>query len=48
MKPYQDNVVDIQTFLHLTYTQILKKIDRVIEIQKSMKRGKLPLPLVKM
>jgi len=34
-------------FLSLTYKMMLKRIDRLIEIENSKKRGKLPLPLLK-
>ena len=47
--PYNATAQPINTteFLSLTYKMMLKKIERLIEIENSKKRGKLPLPLLK-
>ena len=36
-----------EEFLRISYTLMKKKIDRLIEIEKSKKKNKLPLPLIK-
>lgn len=36
-----------EEFLAITYKMMIKKVERLIEIDNSMKRKKLPLPLLK-
>jgi hypothetical protein len=47
--PYieQSHSMDTHKFLEVSYKRMLSKIDRLIEIEKSKKRGKLSLPLLK-
>jgi len=46
MNPYQKEMTN-KEFLRTAYTLMKKKVNRLIEIEKSKKRNKLPLPLLK-
>ena len=45
MNNYQ-STLPMEEFLKITYKLMLLKVQRLKEIQKSMVRGKLPLPLL--
>jgi len=46
MNPYQKEMTN-KEFLRTAYTLMKKKVNRLIEIEKSKKKGKLSLPLLK-
>lgn len=39
--------MDNESFLRVTYKLMIKRVERLMEIDTKMKRGKLPLPLLK-
>lgn len=48
MNPYETRVqLKTETFLETTYILMKKKVNRLIEIENSKKKNKLPLPLLK-
>lgn len=42
-----DQPIDAEAFLAVTYKLLIKKVERLIEIDTHMRRGKTPLPLLK-
>jgi len=47
VNPYDKQALPTKIFLERTYTLMRNKIFRLLEIEKSKIRGKLPLPLLK-